>query len=365
MITYIDRVCISFAAPAIRDELHLSVEQLGWVFPDFQLVIRALRNSRRLPGRLDRPAEGPDADRDLVVLLHRCHGLGVQFRLAAGDAFHVRRGGSGMLPESDEGLYDLAAGKRARARAGNYVAQRAVGRRVHSAAGGARYVMALPRSVHPEYGWRPAFTVFGCLGVVWAVVFYTWFRDSPFENPKMNASERELIAKDGVSATAPCSRPVGRAAGVASGLDALLAVFLPLVRLVFLRDLAADVPQGGPPPGSRGHGAARHLAAVRRRIGYPVSVFVGNRLMREDRHIVLSRRIIACIGFTGASGFLVYSTTFSDPAYAVAAIALASFCNDLVMPHAWASAMDIGGKYAGTLSGAMNFWGNVGGGSGR
>jgi MFS family permease len=79
---------------------------------------------------------------------------------------------------------------------------------------------------------------------------------------------------------------------------------------------------------------------------------------------VAARRIMACLGFTGASAFLVYSTTFSDPAWAVAAIALASFCNDLVMPHAWASAMDIGGKYAGTVSGAMNFWGNVGGGLG-
>ena len=82
-------------------------------------------------------------------------------------------------------------------------------------------------------------------------------------------------------------------------------------------------------------------------------------------NVVLSRRIIACIGFTGASGFLVYSTTFSDPTYAVAAIALASFCNDLVMPHAWASAMDIGGKYAGTLSGAMNFWATSAADSGR
>ena len=80
--------------------------------------------------------------------------------------------------------------------------------------------------------------------------------------------------------------------------------------------------------------------------------------------MVLMRRIMACIGFTGASGFLIYSTTFADPNYAVAAIALASFCNDLVMPHAWASAMDIGGRYAGTVSGAMNFWGNVGGGLG-
>ena len=43
------------------------------------------------------------------------------------------------------------------------------------------------------------------------------------------------------------------------------------------------------------------------------------------------------------------------------AIGMASFSNDLVMPGAWAACMDIGGKYAGTLSGAMNMWGNMGG----
>ena len=43
------------------------------------------------------------------------------------------------------------------------------------------------------------------------------------------------------------------------------------------------------------------------------------------------------------------------------AIGMASFCNDLVMPGAWAAAMDVGGPHAGTLSGAMNMWGNIGG----
>jgi MFS transporter, ACS family, glucarate transporter len=87
-------------------------------------------------------------------------------------------------------------------------------------------------------------------------------------------------------------------------------------------------------------------------------------LHRATGNLTTSRRIMACIGFVGASGFLVLSTQLNDPMYAVGAIALASFCNDLVMPHAWASAMDIGGRFAGTLSGAMNFWGNVGGGLG-
>jgi MFS family permease len=40
---------------------------------------------------------------------------------------------------------------------------------------------------------------------------------------------------------------------------------------------------------------------------------------------------------------------------------MASFSNDLVMPGSWAACMDVGGTHAGSLSGAMNMAGNVGG----
>jgi ACS family glucarate transporter-like MFS transporter len=40
---------------------------------------------------------------------------------------------------------------------------------------------------------------------------------------------------------------------------------------------------------------------------------------------------------------------------------LASFANDLVMPGAWGACMDVGGRFAGTLSGTMNMLGNFGG----
>jgi len=35
LITFLDRVAISSAAPAIRDELHLTPAQMGWVFSAF------------------------------------------------------------------------------------------------------------------------------------------------------------------------------------------------------------------------------------------------------------------------------------------------------------------------------------------
>jgi nitrate/nitrite transporter NarK len=40
---------------------------------------------------------------------------------------------------------------------------------------------------------------------------------------------------------------------------------------------------------------------------------------------------------------------------------LAGFANDLAMPGSWGACMDVGGKYAGSLSGSMNMMGNLAG----
>ena len=74
-----------------------------------------------------------------------------------------------------------------------------------------------------------------------------------------------------------------------------------------------------------------------------------------------SRRLMASIGFSGATGFLILSSMLQDATWAMIAMGMASFSNDLVMPGSWAACMDVGGKYAGTLSGTMNMMGNLGG----
>jgi len=67
------------------------------------------------------------------------------------------------------------------------------------------------------------------------------------------------------------------------------------------------------------------------------------------------------VGLTGAACCLVGATFLGDPILAVAAIALASFCNDITMPGSWTTCMDVGDKYVGTVSGTMNMMGNLGG----
>jgi len=96
-------------------------------------------------------------------------------------------------------------------------------------------------------------------------------------------------------------------------------------------------------------------------IGNPVSVWIANRLAPHVGNMARTRRIMAYIGFAGASMFLLLSTRMNDPLMATLAIGLASFSNDLVMPGAWSACMNVGGKHAGSLSGMMNMTGNIAG----
>jgi predicted MFS family arabinose efflux permease len=212
-----------------------------------------------------------------------------------------------------------------------------------------------------QVGWRHSFQIFGGLGVVWAVAFYRWYRNNPLDNPRLNAAERELVRTASANA-----RPHG---------DVPWAKFLASrqVWMVCLQYFCL----------SYGWyfyitwfptylGQARHLNVrsvaifgiaplFMGGIGNLASVFLAGRLAPWVGSMARTRRIMAYIGFIGASTFLLLSTRMNDPLTAVLSIGMASFCNDLVMPGSWAACMDVGGTHAGSLSGMMNMMGNIGG----
>src|SRR5207249_916343 len=43
------------------------------------------------------------------------------------------------------------------------------------------------------YGWRTPFFVFGALGILWAVIWYLYYRDAPEEHHGVNAEELQMI----------------------------------------------------------------------------------------------------------------------------------------------------------------------------
>ena len=45
-----------------------------------------------------------------------------------------------------------------------------------------------------RFDWRTAFYILGVVGVLWACVWYWYYRDSPLDHRGVNAGERKLLA---------------------------------------------------------------------------------------------------------------------------------------------------------------------------
>ncbi len=232
--------------------------------------------------------------------------------------------------------------------------------------------------------WRMAFQVFAALGVIWAIFFWMWFRDNPRDHKGVNAAELELLKENEANATGhgnvPWTKLItkpsmwllwGQYFCLSYGWyffvtwlpDYLNTNGRPILSNDFLRWLAAQM-EGSVRPDLIQPILKAVLAGVPLFFGGFGSLFAGmisTKLIAGGAGVVKVRRTFGFLGFAGASGLLMTSFYIKDPLLAMLAMGMASFCNDMTMPGSWSSCMDIGGKYAGTVSGSMNMMGNFGG----
>ena len=351
-VTYIDRVAISWAAPSIRLELGLTAVQMGWVFAAFNWAYAMFE----IPGGYLGDWIGPRKVLMRIVLwwsaFTAATGWAWSFPSLLGTRFLFGAGEAGCFPNVAKIFTTwLPARERVRAQGIMWLSARWAG----------AFTPLLVAWVMGLVGWRHAFEIFGCLGVVWAVAFFLWFRDDPMQNPKLNDAERELLRGSSQMAAGHGDVPWGRLAR-SRQVCMLCGQFFCLnygwwFYVTWLPTYLRE---------------ARHVAIVSAALlsmlplfcgglGNPVCVLLTRVVTRRTGSVAKARRLMAYLGFAGASTFVLVSTMFRDPLLAMLAIGMASFSNDLVMPGAWTAAMDVGGKYAGTVSGTMNMVGNVGG----
>ena len=352
VITYLDRVCISFAAPAIRRDLGLTAIRMGWAFTAFNIGYALFE----IPGGFLGDWIGPRKVLTRIVLwwsfFTAATGWAWSHASLVATRFLFGTGEAGCFPNLTKAFTTwLPPGERVRSQGILWLAAR----------WGGAFTPPLVAVVMGLVGWRHSFEIFGCVGVVWAAAFYFWYRDNPLQKPKMNGAERELLRQSSKMASGHGDVPWGRMLG-SRQLWMLCWQFFALnygwyFNVTWLPTYLRE---------------ARHLAIASTALlsmlplfmgglGNPVSVFLTARLTRKLNDVGRARRMVARLGFVGAGGFLFFSTRMPGPLAAMLAIGMASFCNDFVMPVAWSSAADIGGEHAGTLSGAMNMWGNLGG----
>jgi MFS transporter, ACS family, glucarate transporter len=209
--------------------------------------------------------------------------------------------------------------------------------------------------------WRAAFLAFGALGIVWCYFFSRWFRDRPADHPSVNKAELALIGD--APALAEKASDVPWLAMLRSRSLWLLWIqyfcvsfgwyfyitWLPTYLQEF-RHQTADI--------------EARMAILPLLFGGFGAILSGGFATRAATFFggaSISRRVIACAGMSGAAVFLFLVTRIEDAWIAMVVMGLASFSNDLTMPPAWHSCMDLGGKYAGTVAGSMNMMGNLAG----
>ena len=352
IITYIDRVCISQAAPNIRHDLALSETQMGWIFSAFTISYALFE----IPAGWMGDRYGPRSVLMKVVLMWSV------FTAATGAAWNYLSmvvcrflfgvGEAGCFPNVTK-IFTiwLPSSERVRAQGLLWL----------SARWGGAFTPLLVAAVLAMVNWRVAFALFGCLGVIWAVGFYRWFRDRPADHPEVNAAELALL--DGAERNAPSHAkiPWGRLCSSPTVLLLWLQYFCMSYGWYFYITWLPTYLREARGVSLEKSAVLAGLPLFFGGIGCFAGGWIAKRLAESSGDVRRARKLVACTGLFAAGAMLVLATRINDPVFAMVALGLASFSNDLAMAPDWAACMDVGGRLAGSLSGSMNMMGNLGG----
>jgi len=353
VITYIDRVCISKAAPLIQRDLVLTKQQMGYAFAAFGWAYALFE----IPGGLLGDLIGPRRVLLRVVVMWSAFTAATGWAWSALSLMLCRFcfgiGEAGCFPNLTKAFTIwLPAVERVRAQGIMWL----------SARWGGAFTPLLVAWVLSFVSWRWTFVLFGGIGLVWAFFFYRWFRDHPRKHPSVNAGELQLLA--GAEKNALAHGPIPWSKFIASGTVWLLwgqYFCMSYGWYFYITWMPTYLNESFP-----------HLSEMQRTLLNCIPLFFGGigsifcgmisaPLARWLGSVARTRRCCGFIGLSGAAVMLVISIQFKNPLLAVLSVGMASFCNDLAMPGAWGACMDVGGRCAGSLSGSMNMLGNAGG----
>jgi ACS family glucarate transporter-like MFS transporter len=351
VITYIDRAAMSFAAPHVSRDLGLTPVQMGMAFSAFVTAYALFE----IPGGFLGDWMGPRRVLMRIVIwwssFTALTGATWNFVSLFTTQALFGAGEAGCFPNLTKAFTTwLPPEERVRAQGIMWL----------SARWGGAFTPLLVYQTLKVMSWRRAFALFGLIGVVWAVFFYRWFRDDPRDNKSINAAELDLLP--GSRALASHGR-VPWAKFLRSRTVWMLCAqyFCLSYGWYFYITWLPTYLQNSRHVEIGKSAVLSILPLFLGGLGSLVCGLVSRPLARRLASVALTRKLMACLGFTGASLLLVLSIHLPNPVAAMVAMGFASFSNDLVMPGSWGACMDVGGKYAGTLSGTMNMLGNFGG----
>jgi MFS family permease len=349
LITYLDRLCIAVAGPRMQEELGISPERWGWVLGVFLLSYGAFEIPTGALG--DRVGQRKVLTRIVIwwSAFTALTGAVSNYWLLLTTRFLFGAGEAGAYPNASGSIARwFPAVERARAQGLVWGASR-VG-------GALAPVLVVP--IQLSFGWRASFWLFGAIGVVWAVLWWRWYHDSPREQPGMTQEELAEIGNPAPLAHGgvPWKRLFGhRQMWLIASMYWCYVwgswFYLSWFHTFLVRGRGfseSEMAVWAPLPFVMG--AAGNVA------GGVLSDRISRRYGLRAGRVRLGATCLAL-----SSLFLFAAALSSGKLSVIVLLALGFGVMDCMLPAAWALCLDIGGEHAGAVTGAMNSSGQFGG----
>jgi len=356
MITYMDRVVISAAIPSIEKEFGFTDVTIGWILAAFQLAYALFQ----IPGGWLGDRFGPRKALAAVVIWWSTFTALTVVSWNATSMIIVRflfgMGEAGAFPIATRSLSRwMLPSERGWAQGVTHAGSRL----------GGALTPILVVWIISHFGWRAPFVIFALVGIIWAIFWFWYYRDSPNDHAGVNAEERELI-----------SQALGRR--TAAGKQKAVVPWKQILTSPQMWLLAAMYACYGYSIGIYLQWFPKYLVDAHgfslTQMGFYASLplmagvagdiaggWASDEVLKRTGNLKMARRIVAIAGFVLAGSMITVAINQTDPLIGVGFFALAVFGLELTVGVSWAVALDIGDEYAGSVSAVMNTSGNLGG----
>ena len=210
-------------------------------------------------------------------------------------------------------------------------------------------------------GWRVVFYVFGGAGLVWAAVWYAYYRNDPAMHPGVNEGEVELLADaqpdpSKASRRVPWSvilrsRDVWRLSCAYFCYGWVLWLYLNWFPTYLREARHFSAAQSG----------LASLPLLAATITNVLGGIASDKLTSRMGDLRRGRVIVSMFGFVVAGLGLLPGVLAGSPVTALACLTIALGGLEMTVAVSWAVCLDLGGAYSGSVASVMNTFGQLGG----
>lgn len=352
VVTFLDRINITVAGSAIMKDLNLTPDQWGWILSAFILSYGLMQ----IPMGAMGDKRGHRSTLALIVLWWSAFtaftGMAGGFVSLIMIRFMFGIGEAGSSPCST-GVISRWFPKKEVGKAQGYIW-------AASRMGGALTpFIVLP--VITYLGWRAAFYILGAVGVIWSIVWYLFYRNQPKEMRGITQAEID---------EAPVSQMETSSAKVSIPWKSLLSskqFWLILSMYFFYAFGSWFFFSWFPTFMELGRGFEKDQLTYAIAVPFVMSM-IGNisggyltDKLSAKYGLKVGRKALGSSSLIISAVFMFLAAFIPGKMQVFIFLSLAFGIIDLMLPSAWALCIDLGKKYSGAVSGAMNTAGNLGG----